>query len=309
MIRVRLVYPEEFIAFRRLFYLTERRNLSEDDYVLEDNYIQFKPNISLQLERILQRIEIESIWAPLWVEGLARGFFSNQADTAARLAGLNTIPEINWSFIYGQVVFVDRNQYKEAKDLAERFRSDWIFLQGVSWKRVVVGGMSGQEAVDDFRRVPKGIDVRAIESYLIDDIGFIVEYTNLSQLQNEIVANYLATRSRRVPGGREPHPFADLGWAISLDSFDELQTLLNSELRQLVPRGVPLHFPHNPTLSEENNKIWELPIAVGDEDIHLELSYYRDSGQIDPQYAKYRETHILNLEPASKIYLMSYLEE
>ena len=96
MFRIRLVYSDELVTWARLFFLTEGRNLLPEDYVLENGYIVFKSNISVQLEQIFQRVETETIWAPIWVEGLAKGFFSDQTDTAAKLAGLDVVPEINW---------------------------------------------------------------------------------------------------------------------------------------------------------------------------------------------------------------------
>lgn len=298
MFRIRWIYPEEISVYKRLFYITEGRNLTENDYTMDKEYINFKPNMSVELVSILERMMIETIWAPLWVEGLARGFFSDSAETAAHIANLSTIPEISWSIVYGQVVFVDRNQYEEAKNLAENFKKDWIFVQNVPWKRLVVGGLSNQPAIGDFRKIPEGTTVRMLESYLFDHTGFIFE--NLNNLEEKVTNNYFSTRSRRVPGGRKPQQFADLGWSIKLDSFDELYSLLYPEMQQIIPKGVPLHFLPNSRLSGKDAKIWELPVAVGDEDLHLELSFYRDTGQIDPEYFSYRESRILNMDSSKK---------
>lgn len=303
MIRIRYVYPDELSVYKRLFYLTEKRNLTNDDYILKDGYIHFKPNISLTLDQILQRMEIETIWSPIWVEGLARGFFSNSADVATEISGLSAIPEISWSVVHSQVVFIDRNQYNYAKELVSRFRDEWVFLQNVPWKRIVVGGMANQPNIGDFWKIPDNLDVRVVESYLLNGIGFIFDDPNwkfYDILKKKVINNYLSTRSRRVPGGRAPQKFADLGWSVKLDSFDELQSLLNPILQKQVPKGVPLHFPFNPDLYGVDAKIWELPIAVGDEDIHLELSYYRNTGKLDSEYSDYRQSHILNLDPDLK---------
>jgi len=304
---VRFVYQEEVEALERLFYLTERRNAKEpDDYVFTNGYIMFKGDISLTLSNILSHLQVETIWAPIWVEGAARGLFSDQADLAADILGLPEIPKIRWWKMFGQVVFIDRNDYITMVRLLQNSNKDYLFLQGVSDKKKIVTGLFDVFRRGDFYRVPQGVTHRMIESYLLNDTGFILEPD--PNLVEKIKENYFATRAHRVPGGRRPVMFADLGVDVRLDSLEELLTYLYPNLRKKVPSGIPLHFPPNPNLSKEENEIWVLPVPLGEEDIHLELSFYRITHYIDEEYILYRENRLFDLDIATR-YLLTKKKE
>jgi hypothetical protein len=321
MVKLRIVFAEELRALARLFFLTEGRNLTPNDYRQDGQYLELTSKITDELKNVLQPFEEETIWAPLWVEGLARGFFSDDADTATKLAQLNQIPNIPYRSVYGPVVFVDRNYYQQAAELARNFENNnWIYTGDVDPRRLITSGIlrsrspeaAPVETVDNYYRIPSEfnpLSARAFESYLLGWPFFVLpNSTSYEQLKSAIRQNYKQTRGRRVIGGRKIEPFADLGWAVSLDSGDELLSLINPNARPLAP-GQPLQFPPNPNLTGDEAFIWQYPVKVGDEDLAFELSTFRETNSVDPDYWQYRETQIRNLDPVARNYFTAlYLE-
>lgn len=315
MTKLRIVFAEEFQALARLFFLTEGKNLTPNDYRQDGQYLELTTEITDELDNLLQPFQEETIWAPLWIEGLARGFFSNDANTAIKLAQLTNIPDIPYRSTYGPIVFVDRNYYQQAVQLAQDYSNNWIYAGEADNRRLITSGILRSrplnatpiENVDNYYRIPpefNPLGARTFESYLYGWPFFILPNSlSYEQLKLAIRNNYKRSRARRVIGGRKIQQFADLGWAVSLDSGDELLSLINPSARPDAP-GEPLRFPPNPNLTGDDALIWEYPVKVGDEDLAFQLSTYRETNTVDPEYWQYRETQIQNLDPVARDYFM-----
>ena len=297
MLKLRIVYNEELIAYKRLFFLIEGRNLENTDYRVDNGFLVFTAFISEKLNKLLRRFEIETIWAPLWVEGISRGLFTNDAGIAAQLLGLKEIPKISWSVICGPIVFIDRNFYPTIIDVMNNVPQDWIYGGDVDPKRLITGGvlpLNGRTKAENYYQLPSHLTARMVDCYLQCWNFFVLPATNsIDSLKKLILANYKNTLSRRVQGKRTVKKFSDLGYAVYLDSADELCSLLGDQ--DIIQDQERLHFPSIPDLEGLDNEIWKYPVKVGSEDIQSELSYYRQTGNIDPSYYQYRLNRIQNL--------------
>jgi len=305
MLRLRIVYEEELVALRRLFFMTEGRNLNDSDLILSNGWLTINTNISDELLSILQKFETETIWAPLWVSGISRGFFSNEVHTAMQLSGISSIPDIRWLLMYKQIVFVDRNDYMETMKFVNNYVGDRIFLQDSDIKRLVVGGINESEAIGSFYKVPKGTTVNMMESYLLGSNFFVLPcYENL---KHRIMSNYMYTKSNRVPGGRSILNFPNNECAVVLDSYDELSSLLENKLEIKYSSKKYLQFLPNSSYQGDKLDIWMSPFAVGDENIYIELSYYRETGNIDKSYYKYRDLEVKNMNDTKQNSILSLI--
>ncbi len=294
MIRLRIVYPEELIALARLVFLVEGRELKSSDYTLtEGGVILTSP--SPELSALLQRFETETIWAPLWITGGGRALLMES-------------DQIPWTNAYGPIVFVNREYYPAALALAADSDPNRVYLPEISEKRRVTGEATSTKN-EGLYRTPTGFRADQVELYLLGWPYFILPYTiPFEDLKGAIRENYYRTRPDRAIGVRNIQRFADLGYAVTLDSFDEFKSLLTGSTRS--SRTGILTFPPNPRLTGDEGKIWILPVKVGQEDLPMELSYYRETGRLDPEYARYREETIKGLDSSQKEWFVAkYLGE
>lgn len=293
MLKLRVVYPEEELAYKRLFFLITDRNLDESEHHVEDGYLYVMSDISHKLNQILDRFQTETIWAPIWLEGSARGLFSDHASDI----------NIPWSMKYGPVVFVDRNYYLSVLELAKQSRTDYIYSGDMDIRRLVTGKITAITSEmqrcypipEDFKDIFKSNAARVFECYLLGwDFFILPAHPNLKEY---VADNYRKTISRRIPGGRKIVQFADLGYAVTLDSGDELASIFKDNI---IAKTGRLMFPPNPDFEEDDQILWQAPIKMGEEDLHFELSYYRETGKVDSEYWQYREEKILELDDTSK---------
>lgn len=316
MIKVRIIYTEEFIALSRLFFLIEDRPLQSKDYRVENGYFILLNNVSSTLTNILRQFEEETIWAAAWIQGPIRKRLLKNND------------DIPWIVVYGPVIFIDRNYYSKLLSLISTENEAMLYLPDSDRKRIITGGLIWEKDKTHYE-LPEPllnvvallfgsnnvfISIKMIETYLLGWPYFIFpDNLQIEKIKSGLIKNYRNTKSRRVRGNRRIICIANFGTLVKLDSYDELISLLqllSSDNSSLSPTpSKSLRFPENLQLVEDDQKIWRTPIRVGEEDIHLELSYYRETGQLDSEYEKYREICIQKMDECTKEWLIHRFSE
>jgi len=306
LIKLKIEFNDELITYKRLYFLTEKRNLSKNDYEILNNNIYFSPNISKTLFDLLLKLQIHDDYAPIWIEGITRALFSDDAKIALEILDLdsNEILDIPYLFLFNQVLIVKRSHYQRVKELNEKLKQyKYVYIDSYDrdrYKRIKISHLT--KISENIYEIPHFLDVRTVESYLLGFKFFVIN-TNKSftDIKILILKNLNKTISRRIIGNRELAWLKDFGYIVILDSVDELISLLRNiqQTTTVIPEkpysGYTLQFPYNSNIPNNLQSLWRQIIPLGTEDIHLEGSYFRETGQMDESYKIYREKMLMYL--------------